>query len=475
MKQPRGAVPFKSVNDVRRLFLFAFEIAVARLGSADLALLHRTIPGRIEDLKWMPPDNFGSVVTHLGRLGRREAKRRFDVDHLIRAQLLEALGGKDAMEDGRRMFVLAAAVDRAFQWPRVPDSQTVDTQGLPSHSVIEPPQAFFAGIPNPPPPLGQMTAVAICHRWMTNFWVAGDLRKVRGIGPPPRVAWLRAAGRLRLRLEDSLSDGKLRIATVGWRVGSDSEIRWHVAPEHCFAVAGFEKRITAATVTSVLDHLRTQEVDVCVLPELGLDEDGLRLFREELAKRRARFPVLVVASMVHRATEPNTFVNQAVLLDGAGNEIFRHAKLEPFTLPTGAVEAILPGPPATYVCFDTPVGRLVINICRDFRSDVPMILNRLLGASLILIPAWSRKLDFVLEEARVLGARQGAIVVSSNLPIASNDDVAASYAPIRGGASGHILTLSQVPSGGQVVVVVREFAFGASHAGVASVPVAVVV
>lgn len=64
---------------------------------------------------------------------------------------------------------------------------------------------------------------------------------------------------------------------------------------------------------------------------------------------------------------------------------------------------------------------------------MPMFLNRLLAPTLIAVPAYSQRLDFVAEEARHLGARQGAIVGAVNPPAAELRDIAVFSAPIRSG------------------------------------------
>ena len=61
-----------------------------------------------------------------------------------------------------------------------------------------------------------------------------------------------------------------------------------------------------------------------------------------------------------------------------------------------------------------------------------MVMNRALGVSVLLVPAYSKRLDFVLEEARVLGARQLAIVVAATRARQGVRDAVALYVPIRG-------------------------------------------
>lgn len=246
-----GGMRYAQANDIRRLFLFAFERAAARLNSADLYTIHRTPPGRIEDLRWLTPEAVAAVERHLDLLARRPSAHRFSLDGISRKHLLAALGGRSALEDARKMFVLAALVDKTFRWP--PEADDTNAERI-RHRVIGVPQRFFAGIANPPPSLGQMTGVSICQRWMTNLWVVGDLRAARGFGTLPPMEWQRAAGRLRNRLEEACNKGVLRIAAVAWWLPEEAQIRFHDTEEGCFAVAGFAKPVLPSTVDTVLAY-----------------------------------------------------------------------------------------------------------------------------------------------------------------------------------------------------------------------------
>lgn len=477
---------FAGAVDLRALFRFAFEQAVAKLSSADLFAISRTAPGRVEDLGWLDPGAVAVLEQQLDSLARRPESHRFSVDSLVRRQLIALLGGRAALEDAQKMFVLAALLDRTFRWP--PGDDAMDRVRF---GVIPKPRAFFTGITNPPPALGQMTAVSICQRWMSNLWVVGEPRAIRGLGSLPALQWRKAAGRLRNRLEDACNKGRLRVGVIAPLL-DDSTIRYHDTPSGCFAIAGFGRSLLRPNAERLLAHLQANEVDIAILPELTLDEFEFEYLRACLTKQCGRFPTLLVAGMAHRRHQGEVFVNEAVVLDWLGREVMRHTKLEPFTMADGRMEAILPRPECNVACLDTPVGRVVVNICRDVRSDVPMILNRLLGSSLVLVPAWSKRLDFLLEEARVLGARQGAVTVGSNLMSAESTAAGAFYAPVRGvEQSTKLVSSAEVAearakhdegqdnaktpgqgalfaNGGRLVVAVQEFGFSSSREGMAS-------
>ena len=114
-----------------------------------------------------------------------------------------------------------------------------------------------------------------------------------------------------------------------------------------------------------------------------------------------------------------------------------------------------------YPYLDTPVGRLVVNICRDIRSDVPMVLNRAIEASIVVVPAYSRRLEFVRGEAPVLGQRQRAITVAVNPVVADfARDLGYIYAPICGEKWASGLTHSsadvKLPPSASMAILVYE-------------------
>jgi hypothetical protein len=179
--------------------------------------------------------------------------------------------------------------------------------------------------------------------------------------------------------------------------------------------------------------------------------------------------VLTAAGLTHRPVAAGTsHLNEAIVLNARGEELMRHEKLEPFSTRSLELEDILPRQSEGYAFLDTPIGRVVLNICRDFRSDIPILMNRVLGASLLLVPAYSKRLDFAMEEARILGARQLAMVFTLN-PLCDDGltDAAAAYVPIRG-KNGESLRRQAdlLPLGGDVVVQICRVGFSSGRSAV---------
>lgn len=317
--------------------------------------------------------------------------------------------------------------------------------------VLATARSFLDEISNTPPPLGQMTTMAAVRRWSGGFWYVGHPSESDVFGPIPRPRRIELPARVELALSNARDDDELRIAAVSWR-GHHAPKDFVMDPSArpgTFAITGLQSPFPENEFAQVLDVLAEHEAHVAVMPELMVSLDDLGRIQSMLQERGRRWPVLLVVGLAHHTRAVGGFANVAVALDSGGREVMRHEKLEPFsmTLPSGASspEDIVPRESNTYDFVDTPVGRFAINVCRDIRSDVPMLMNRSLGITLLAVPTYSERLDFVAEEARVLGSRQHTLTVAVNPPRFDKpadpngpDSYAAAYAyvPIKGKNAG---------------------------------------
>ena len=458
MKRTKAENQLASCASVPELFVLAFERAVDLLTGADIAALQRAPLGDLSALGWPEMQVLSKVGALLDALSQREERTRYRVREPERRTLSDALG-EGALEDGRRMFLLAVAIDEHF------DRYVEDRP--PGTSVVSPmPPRFLAETVNPPPALGQMTPICVCRRWLKRFWYVGRFGDFTSLGRIPTPASRAPGARTVQALQTACDDGQLRVALVTWRRHGRQELRYSDASPGCFAIGGLTRAGRDGLVESLVDMLSEGRVHIAVLPELALDVTELASLRTTLAARARRFPALTVAGLAHaRSADGASHVNEAVVLDARGHELLRHEKLEPYS-DSGEeprMEDILPRQSEEYVYMDTPVGRIVLNICKDFRSDVPILLNRVLGASLVLVPAYSRRLDFILEEARILGARQLAMVFGVN-PLADDglEHGTAGYVPLRGRAKSetHVQQEELRTSAADVVVQVCRVSLG---------------
>lgn len=395
----------------------------------------------------VPTSNLRDARSLLGTLASREIGSRYRLRRPEREVLLGILGPLNA----KRAFVLATLIDEQFT--RFPDDYAEVFQRNPAMRVVPASAAFLRHISNPAPMLGQMTSIAVCRRWWHRFWLIGRTERIEGFGPFPKPRRVPLPARTLLALEQAVDEQEFRVVMVTWRRHrSEDLVKVHPHPG-CFAVTGRTAAAPDALLSSVLTACSDRRAHLAVLPELALEVSELQNLIESLKDRRTRYPALIAAGLMH-AERGGSYFNEAVLLDASGNELLRHEKLEPYTDDSLGIEAIGPRQAAQYDFVDTPVGRIVLNICRDVRSDVPMLLNRLLGATVLVVPAYSRELKFVLEEARVLGARQSAMTFAVNPTGEGLKHAACTYVPVRGVAKSERLVLQDgLPVGGQASLV----------------------
>lgn len=431
--RPRRLRPsFHGVTSIPQLFAFAFDRATERLSGEDVATLRRVPVGALDKLDWIPSATISELSSLLDALAQRDRVDRYQLRRLEQ-EALSRIVARSPGSYGRRLFVLALLIDRAFS--RFGADHEAEGRLFMAHAeggVTVPPPVFF-DVENLPPPIGQMTAVAIGRRWFRNFWVVGRLDQLRGFGRFPQPQAVRLPARTKASLQEAVNHGELRIAIVTWRRHVQVDLRLAAAPPGCFAVLGLREPAPQGLLAAVVDALYERRAHIALLPELALDQGELDELTRALRERGRRFPALVVAGLVHRPVRSGaSHVNETVVLNAQGEEVTRYEKIEPFTTAAGLMEDIVPRRSGAYPFIDSPVGRIVVNICRDVRSDVPSLLNRALGTNLLLVPTYSTRMDFVLEEARVLGQRQAAITAATNPLVAGLRDLAAFYAPVRG-------------------------------------------
>jgi hypothetical protein len=414
--------------DVFEAFSFLFSASANALTTQDLAALQAAAPSLSPpQTGWVSNEWWDSLLNHTALLAQRKLSHRYRLRKPERDELLR-MAGENCFADPRRAFFVCLALDRSFtafredyaQLPRRPQA------------VLPVSPAWLRDTTTTPPPLGQMTPVAVCRRWLLNFWFVGNIEAVRTFGEVPRLRGVRLPARTENALSQAGDEGVLRIGFAQWPLFASSDIQ--ATPVNgAFSVTGYSAGAVSDLLAAV-DASREAQVHVLIGPELALTPANLKALQHHMAVKAARCPVLSVWGRTHRARSTGGFANEALLLDSHGKTLLVHEKLEAFTEKNLGVEDIVPRESSEYLFADSPLGRLVLNVCRDVRSDLPMILNRAIGASFLAVPAFSKSLNFALEEAMVLGARQLAIVASTNAGSAGLDDRAFAYAPIRGGA-----------------------------------------
>ena len=156
---------------------------------------------------------------------------------------------------------------------------------------------------------------------------------------------------------------------------------------------------------------------VVVGPELACPPVG------ELEPVRHSFPGLeprlFVIGSRHEVTDTGERVNRALLLVGPDASLHHH-KFAPY-IAGDAPEGISPRAPALTMLVSRE-WRVVIAVCKDLLSpDVVATLCRI-GANVVLVPAWSPKLDAFRAAAEMLVSHCHALVLVANGPPRNADD-----------------------------------------------------
>lgn len=456
-QKSKGADPLlrtiAGIDSISGLFAFAFVRAATGLAGSDVAFLLKAPVGNLRTLGWYANPFIKALEDFFADLALRDEHKRFRLRDEDRRRLRVLLG--PTPEQPRTWFAVAALLDAGFREYEVELDRHHPT-------VVGVPAPFLGDINNPPPPIGQMTPLAACRRWMQHFWFIGDLHKLNAFGAVPRLARAKLSPTLNQSLQGALDEDELRIGLVSFRRHSVDDLVLVQRPD-TFAVTGLRYAPPAGLIQRIVDALTRDKAHIAIFPELALSDVEERELTSVLRTRDRRYPALTIAGLAHRRRDDDTFTNEAVAFDRKGAEVLRHEKLEPFLYSrheSGALlEDILPRESDAYSFLDTPVGRLAINVCRDVRSDLPMLLNRALGVSLLAVPAYSPQLDFAKEEARVLGARQGCSTFAVNPPgIPPGSPAGFVYVPIR--SRNSIAELD--PDTGEASALVQVFRVGRS-------------
>lgn len=425
--------------------------------SAELAELDRGVPGSLGSLGWLNSRVLDDLIDFFDAQAQRRRQQRWDLTKEALAQLRQIVG-EETITTAKGLFCIAQTIDAQYASESI---TAAERDWLVGKGVVRPAPAFFNDARNSPPPIGQMTPVAIARRWFRSLWPVPDLGGARSFVrlPEPRPVLLPATSRA--RLQNARERGVLRVALVTWRRHDAAGLIIKRPADGCFAVEGLGRAPPADLAQRLVATLVERRIDVAVLPEIALDPADRTSLQQALDRAEASHPVLLIAGLAHRMGAAH-YVNEALVVDSRGREIFRHEKIEPFTDDSFGLEAITPREMTTYSFLETPVGRLVVNICRDVRSDVASVLNRALDATMLVVPAYSSRLDFVAGEAPVLGQRQRAVTISVNPAIVGTKlrDAGYLYCPIRGKEHAAGTTLSQESIGKDGDVSVHIFTLG---------------
>lgn len=466
---------YRNQTSVPGLFAWACKLFLARFTTADLAILSRNRTAGPVALGWMSPPAQEELFNLFST--RTQNGQGWWLSAALRDEITRIVGGVDVLLTPRVAFLIACAIDAALDTSNLPPEKR---DLLTETGLVRPPPFYFEGATNLPPSVGHMSAHETCRRWFRNLWLLPRLKRFDAFGKPPTVVPVELNPTSRKRLAQAAKQGEFRLSLVCWRRHQQADLVMHETSPGCFAVNQVHPAARKGLMGEVLSEILKTKGNLALWPELMLTLDELAELKAILRERGPRYPTLLVVGLTHQTSPAGAFLNEAVVLDSEGTEVMRHEKMEPFTFRQGGqdlIEDILPRQSESYHFLDTPVGRLVVNICKDIRSDLPMLLNRLLDVTLLVAPTYSKRLDFAADEARVLGQRQHAITAAVN-PLRHGAepevlrDAALLYAPIAAGKfrEGLMTSQEELDTRGQVVVISYRLGFESGRAACVTGP-----
>lgn len=147
-------------------------------------------------------------------------------------------------------------------------------------------------------------------------------------------------------------------------------------------------------LTTTLKEAHDAGVSILIFPELTVDQDAYTVVKDWLSYHNTQEHIkLVIAGSFHESYDQGGFINRAIMLNWAGNVIWKYNKQAPFTLNFADIKSnqtkqdfgLKEGEQLTedirieqpYIFIDTIIGRMSTLICLDFlRSELETILSR---------------------------------------------------------------------------------------------------
>jgi hypothetical protein len=245
-----------------------------------------------------------------------------------------------------------------------------------------------------------------------------------------------AAGRLAARL----AGGELRVglaspfADLGYEFDSEPARchRTKGVPYRFVNMKSGDREAARGTLDDILADAAEHRVDVLCFPELTLDNDLLRHFRDRLKSGSTDHPPAVTVAGSFHLSHRTRWVNRCHVLDARGRIVFVQDKCKEFQL-TPELAAASPDLcremgieeerggyegidcAAGLEVADTPIGRLVTPICLDFCGEEIRELLIDSRVNLYLVPAMTPRMGDFRRRARDLGTlcRGSSFVVNS--------------------------------------------------------------
>jgi predicted amidohydrolase len=226
--------------------------------------------------------------------------------------------------------------------------------------------------------------------------------------------------------------------------------RWQVRSREpqraAFRAVGIEDETGLhATLERLLDRCQKEQVDILVLPELGLPPAAADWLADLLAGRCGdSHPLLVVGGSWHVADDGSCRNRCVVFAAGQANPLWQQEKRQRFTVEPGDTELCQKlglnerggdediHVSATLAIRDLPLGRAHVAICLDFIAPTDFDPLHALRVNLCFVPAFTSGAPRFRDQARHLAGSNLATTFFVNNAASSSENLAFCHRPRRG-------------------------------------------
>lgn len=195
-------------------------------------------------------------------------------------------------------------------------------------------------------------------------------------------------------------------------------------------------------ITNILSFSYDNNISIIVLPELFIYSDSRKHIQSWLrTNNRPSRILLVIAGSMHNSSILNNkteYYNESVVFDNFGEIIWNQRKFDPFiNIDTNQVEHFDYENKSIKIV-DSSLGRILLSICIDFKSDTYSLSNKEFNVNINFIPAWTDKTDEFREKSIDHGSNFLSSTFCANNTVTSRNktDKGFIYLPSKTGLRG---------------------------------------
>ncbi len=169
-------------------------------------------------------------------------------------------------------------------------------------------------------------------------------------------------------------------------------------------------------IQRILNISYQENISIVLLPELFVYDSSRKIIKNWLKKmNEGQKIVMVVAGSCHKFNEDNNeCINESIIYDCYGNEIYSQNKFFQFFEPDDSKREYLSYQNSKFICIESAIGRFSISICLDFISESYLNFNKKFSVNINFVPALSSSLFDFKRIAQEQGRYYSASTFCSN-------------------------------------------------------------